>query len=656
MSVEPVEWKNLPDTSTPLDAGTLNAMQGYVRTQAEAAATSATAAAQSAAEAAAPTDTTVANLLGSEESATRVALDALLETAGGGYVLAVANEMTPDGVTDCGPALNALTASVAALGGGAILLTATDDGAVYLTKETIDLPSNVRLLGDGVATLDYSQAVRVGLTRTGIRAAGTVGTSTLLTADATKGAATVAVTSAAGISVGDWVQVGSGAHYPYGGDVDVDRGEIKRVRAIDGTTLTLEQPLYDDYATTDSAFVAPLTMVENVAVENLRIVGSATAAAQDRAIELRYVDGFRVTGCTITGADIYCVHLSSAIRGSVIDNRMRGVHYDGVTGGIFYAVSVMNSCQWVRVNSNHAEQVRHHTTISSNGGGQGFWGYPRFVTVVGNVAQNMQGTSPGRSWAFEHHGFGDGIVIASNVADGCYGGFCTRGPGVTFEGNVVRSWYQHALEIHSQTVDARNIIIRGNQVSDRVPGATNPVAIKIVLDAATTVRNVVVEGNVLEVDSTGSEVRGGIHATGTIEGGLTIERNLIAWVGDATATSWLVQSALPGTVMDDNRIVGDVRYGIRASGARSEVSWNRMVAASQQTIGEAVYVEAADCVVQGNRSRLTRYTVRTPSAATGLILHSNIGESSGDPFSLGTTTGLDAKVNVWKGGTTAVNN
>jgi len=75
--VEPVAWKNLPDTSTPLTAETLLQQQQWVLEQRAAAEDSAAAAAASAAEAAAPADDQVAGLIGAPGSATRTQLDTL---------------------------------------------------------------------------------------------------------------------------------------------------------------------------------------------------------------------------------------------------------------------------------------------------------------------------------------------------------------------------------------------------------------------------------------------------------------------------------------------------------------------------------------------------------------------------------------------------
>lgn len=653
------DWKNydpktgVGDPSTPLSAARMIALGAAIKAEVAQAETFKNQAEAAAEQAQAPTDAGMAAALDDAESQVRAALARV-----SGMQLSVRSKgALGDGTTDDGDAIQATIDTLEMLGGGVALL---DGAGHFVTKRTLDLKSNVILRGDRASTLDYSQVPKAGSARIGIRARGTVGTPVPVTTAVNRGGLTVQVTSSDTAPPGTWVMLGTSGsnHYPYGGSTLVDRGEIKRVRSTTGTSLGFEQALYDRYDPAHGAFIAPIDMIENIAIENLRIVGTGLPGEGDRAIQLEYVNGFRVTGCDIERTDVYCVQLSCAIRGSVIDNTMRGVHYDGVTGAVFYAVSIMNACQWLRVVANHAEQVRHHTTVSANSQGQGYWGMPRFVEVFGNVAQNMMVAGGGRSWAFEHHGFGDGIVFAHNIADGCYGGFVTRGPGVTFEGNIVRNWWQHALEVHAQTVDARNIVLRNNQVSDRIVaggGATDPCAIRVQLDAATTVRNVVVEGNTVEVDSTSSAVAGGLHASGSHSGGLTVRSNRFTWVGTGESPSWLVRTYAPGTIVKGNEIIGS-QYGIRITGAESDVVENHGYATAQKTIGNLVYVDDVNCIVQGNRSRRLRYCVQSSATATGMVLTGNVGQSNADPFGLGTTSGLNAKVNAWQGGTTAVNN
>jgi hypothetical protein len=85
---------------------------------------------------------------------------------------------------------------------------------------------------------------------------GTLGTGTLLTANASAGAVSVVVTSASGITVGSRGIVRSTTAWPFT-DKGAKKGELVRVVGVSGTTLTLAWPLEDDYVTADAAIFEP---------------------------------------------------------------------------------------------------------------------------------------------------------------------------------------------------------------------------------------------------------------------------------------------------------------------------------------------------------------------------------------------------------------
>lgn len=371
----------------------------------------------------------------------------------------------------------------------------------YKLGSLVTLSSNVKMQGAPGAVIDFSTVAATGSAKIAMRAQGSVGSTLALSVNGAKGAYSVTLASVSGLAVGDWVRLSSDADYPY--DTGFKRGEIKQIRLIAGSVVTFEQALYDDYPTASTSVVRKITTVDNIEVSGLTFRGSDTPASAERALALEFVNGFSVHHNQFEKIDQYCVYVRSSIRGDVSLNMFRGVYYDGVTGTIFYGIFLSSAAQWVRVHGNHGERVRHLITLSAATNDPGA---PRHITCTGNVAQNLMAGAAGRSWAFEHHGIGENILFSGNVADGCYGGFVTRGPGVSFIGNTVRNWYAYALHIHPDTEDARDIIISGNTVQDRTVeggGFATPAAVRGELTNATVVSNVVVSGNHLNFDVTG---------------------------------------------------------------------------------------------------------------------------------------------------------
>lgn len=156
MSIQPVEWHDYnpvtgegsPDT--PIAAATLNAMQAYVRQEADRA--------WAAAEAAeAPTDAMVAGLVGSPSSSLRAALDGRYVSGAAvasGYVAKGALVFnvkdygaTGNGSTDDHASIQAAIAAANAAGGGVVYLPK----GIYQISGTLSIgtTSSIKLLGAG---------------------------------------------------------------------------------------------------------------------------------------------------------------------------------------------------------------------------------------------------------------------------------------------------------------------------------------------------------------------------------------------------------------------------------------------------------------------------------------------------------------------------
>ena len=118
-----------------------------------------------------------------------------------------------------------------------------------------------------------------------------------ITAGSTQGSTQITLASTAGITVGTYLAItqlnpndpadgallvttdGNDGNCTWcGHDIPTKvMDQVDRVTAISGATVTLERPLYYNYDTSPQAFV--LSMVENVGLENLRVVGTKSSGA-----------------------------------------------------------------------------------------------------------------------------------------------------------------------------------------------------------------------------------------------------------------------------------------------------------------------------------------------------------------------------------------
>lgn len=550
------------------------------------------------------------------------------------------------GGTDDSAAINAAIAAASAAATHNTRVRVELGSSTYRLGSTLTLLSNVELHGNG-AVLDASTTTPVSGKRKAITATGSVAASVLLATDANKGSYSFDVASVAGLSVGDWVVVATQGvnYYPYAGGVNSDRGEIKRILSIAGSTLTFEQGLYDTYTVANAAFIRKITFVENVVLDGIRFAGSNTANDQNRAIEFSYVNGFRIDNCEIQNFDVYALYLSMSIRGTVDELRIRGVYYDGITGVDFYAVACYDATQWVTFSNIIAERVRHVWLSSSQSTSGTAWGAPRFVTGDNLIGQNMQGGGAGRSWAFEHHGFGDGIVLSNLIADGCYGGLVVRGPGIKVSNLKVSNWYQYALQVASDVVNATDIQIEHVTVKQRSiegGGAATPVAVYVDLTNATAV-DLVLRSIDIEHDKATAPC---VQALGAVDGkGLIFRDVKVRCV--VTPSTWPVQITPQNVLLEAIKLYA-TSYGIRSLGANNTIKDCFMWGVGSGT-GDFIFSDQTGQVIENNVGRACNFGVRLAAGANNATVANNVMDSNSDvnAYNIASTlTGLITRNNT----------
>jgi hypothetical protein len=252
----------------------------------------------------------------------------------------------------------------------------------------------------------------------------------------------------------------------------IDRGEIKRVSSVSGSVVTFEQPLNDDYPVGNASFVREVTPVQNFAVRDLTVKQNPSIVAHiEWSMGFEYCDNFSVEGCGLTNASHINIGLNMCTRFLIARNTIygKGISDPGGTHA-FYGIATYNACQWGRVEGNHAERAFKLFTCSSNTAGQGWWGQPRDITVVGNTLDNSGVGFFSRHPAYEVHGSGERIAITGNIGHGAESIVSIQTAGhVNVANNVGSGWYRAGL-IFSGAHELHGISVTGNDWGSRTVG------------------------------------------------------------------------------------------------------------------------------------------------------------------------------------------
>lgn len=300
---------------------------------------------------------------------------------------------------------------------------------------------------------------------------GSIGVDSLLTGNVAANDFTIPVTDGTLFTADEWVLVTvDTSYYPYSG-YNIARGEWVQIRSVVGNNINITTPLVQAYTTANGATLRKCNFVENISLDNVTINGSGIAASNERGISFRFARYFEVKNCTFLNIDQYACELSMCLKFHVHHNRFRGTFYDGVTGTIFYAIVLLDACQYFTVHNNHGSRSRHLVVNTAASSGLGRWGQVMFGIIHDNVAEDCMAGGAGRSFAYEMHGTGQHLLWHNNIANGCYsfmrieggsdsqviGGGCNgyafQGLIIGGTGNTVQRVYVGGVKIANYTAE-----------------------------------------------------------------------------------------------------------------------------------------------------------------------------------------------------------
>jgi Pectate lyase superfamily protein len=333
----------------------------------------------------------------------------------------------------------------------AALNAATADQVVYLPASTYLIngttlnmnTANVSLRGDGPS------ATVIHYTGGGAAIAATPyltnwSPQVSVTSAATQGATQITLASAAGIAVGDllvisqtnpsWATLtgddglltwGGAPGASGGGSNDTNRGmgQVDRVTAVGGDTVTLERPLYVTFASSNAPAVNHMTPTYGIGIESLQIARSG-AGGDEPNIDMETLAESWVTNVASINAkgtaNYAHVFFESAYACEVRESWFQG---GGVnTSGMDYGVYVVNNGSEMLVEDNVFVGMRHSLIVAAGASGN-VYGY-NYSTG------NYESDSPS-NWVAEDacsHGgesymnLWEGNIVGQIVLDNTHGG------------------------------------------------------------------------------------------------------------------------------------------------------------------------------------------------------------------------------------------
>ncbi len=477
---------------------------------------------------------------------------------------------TGDGTTDDGTAIeNAVTAMKAA--GGGILFFPPGTYKVN-TVTNFTLGSKVTLWGYG-AVLDFSSNSTVAVAR--LRVDGAFGSNVSLSANASAGSSTFTVSSATGLSAGDWLRISSSDLVPLadiGGSTTQTIGEFVRIASISGTTVTIDGYLIGTYLTADSAKINKLSTAAEGAIFGIRVIGTGVTGTDTSSLEIgiqgKYCKSFTVKDCLVEYCDYHSIRVEQTVNFSVDANRVVFEPRANVahTAVIQYGISMVGTTMAGTVTGNSVWGGKHGIVWSENSEG----GIGRGVTVDSNY---INGT-----WAaaISTHESNEQANITNNKIVACERGLDIRVANMVIEGNDIRGVGTAAnLEDGIYlSENAKNLIIANNNIQGMRYGIRG-YNTGFPTNAVPT--NLSIHSNIiLDIDQIGIYLQQTQNATGFT--GLAINNNNIRGFG--TDGVRLDGEFLRAKISENNfiRDSAPAGYGVRLMGTnKTRVTGNSFV-------------------------------------------------------------------------------
>lgn len=320
---------------------------------------------------------------------------------------------------------------------------------------------------------------------------GSVGTQYTLTAAPTKGATSVAVSSATGLAAGDWCYLVSTDNFS--ASDSGKRGEWVRVLSVSGLTINLEQKVRLTY-TSGYTMYKP-SLISNITLENLELTGNGyTGSAAQYGLRAYLCKNVNIIRCVADSFGYAAFSLETCLGGSVTDCIATRSNF---STGAAYGVALTGGCDGVTVSGGRYGYHRHGVAV----GGTTFTNYGITITGVTTMACSDAGV--------DIHPNAMNCAITGCSID-CYcadavqtgDGVTAQGAGISIVGNIIRGWTRDAILAQPLTSapaadDSWNI--SGNSIAnpEGVSGA-DAIVFSSEKGSGNAIRSLVIANNAIE--------------------------------------------------------------------------------------------------------------------------------------------------------------
>jgi hypothetical protein len=444
-----------------------------------------------------------------------------------------------DGVTDDTAAIQA------AIDSGASVITG--NGLTYRCDTAMTLASNLKLTD---IVIDASNAADGVTTFT---ATGSLGSPVTITSNVAFDTTTINATGGTGSpSKGTALYVSDTQLW-----ASAAQGEYVIVNSSTGTVVTTTGKVFGNYLVASSAQYQALTPVENVVLDNVRLIGNASED-NNVGVVFNMCRNITIINCHISDFNTRLVRFVQSLDCKVIGCTLERSN----RVGFGYGVAIADGSQRVTVSGNTFDQMRHAVTCG------GSFGVVRLVVATNNTCSAMKDA------AFDTHEEADLTVFSDNVAsfvedNSSDDGITLQGGSAVVSGNLFYGAVRNGVLVQCNVLDGMtknpvSYTITNNQFINS--GTGTGIYLATTATGGTDLEDVVITGNTFS----GAGGKGiSVEALNANASGLVIANNTCSMASNGVYLRTYSSFTMTGVTVTGNHLVmdTDATEAIRLLGA-----------------------------------------------------------------------------------------
>ena len=230
---------------------------------------------------------------------------------------------------------------------------------VYRIESMLNLKSGIVLRGEG------HKSTRIEcLTGSGcIRMRGGSGSYVSVLGGLEQGSNQITVSDAAGFTAGRGGQIRQeDIVTPEASWGEYAVGQMVKILAINGNTLTIDPPLHIDYSLSKNPEIRPITYIEQVGIEDLHLKRLNSGSASGNNFDIRWAADSWIRRVESESTEKYHIGVSESLHLEIRDSYIHDAQSRG-SGGYGYGVSLARNVTSVLVENNIFYDLRHSMII-----------------------------------------------------------------------------------------------------------------------------------------------------------------------------------------------------------------------------------------------------------------------------------------------------